>query len=77
MASDCLVQGTNTWDNGAANGTEVVAGVVHAGTRAATLVEMVTRTVNGTGPVLTVRVNGWFVRRRAHGTRNPRGSTNI
>jgi len=48
MASDCLVSGTNTWDNGVANGTEVVAGVVHANTSrdgpyytsAATLVEM-------------------------------------
>ena len=28
------------WDNGSVNGTEVVAGVVHAGMRAATLVEM-------------------------------------
>ncbi len=47
-SSGCLVKGTNAWDNGAANGTEVVAGVVHAGTSrdgpyytsAATLVEM-------------------------------------
>ena len=42
MESDCLVSGTNKWDNGdGASGTEYMAGIMKRdGTRAATLVEI-------------------------------------